>query len=123
MINCIIRSSTYPDIFKIANIIPIAKPDEPLDNIESYRPINNIIFLEKLTQQYIKNHIDKYLLEQGIILKDHHGGRRKHSTTTAICQMQNKLHINYEKKRITFFKTKDLNKAYDTVDSTIMLKK
>ena len=45
MINCIIRSSTYPDIFKIANIIPIAKPDEPLDNIESYRPINNLIFL------------------------------------------------------------------------------
>ena len=35
------------DIFKISKILPIGKPNKRTNNIESFRPINNLVLIEK----------------------------------------------------------------------------
>ena len=83
LINTIIMTATYPDILKLSKITPQKKPDKPTDKIDSYRPINNLYTLDKIVEQYIKTHLDKYLDKNDIIPKHHHGSRKGHGTDTA----------------------------------------
>ena len=48
LINSIINTGVYPKILKLSRITPIKKPDKPDDDIDSYRPINNLATLKKL---------------------------------------------------------------------------
>merc|ERR1711867_344759 len=45
LINSIINTGVYPKILKISRITPIKKPDKPDDDIDLYRPINNLVYL------------------------------------------------------------------------------
>ena len=61
MINSIITNSKIPQIFKISRILPISKPNKPLDKIDSYRPINNLPCLENFLEQHIQIHLINFL--------------------------------------------------------------
>ena len=74
MTNSILRTSTFPEIFKIWRILPISKPDKPVNLIDSYRPIKNLPCLEKILEEYILTHLNKYLTENEIIHENHHHG-------------------------------------------------
>ena len=60
LINQIIDTGIYPKNFKLSRISPIVKPDKPSDDIDSFRPINNLITLEKIVEQNIKLHLETY---------------------------------------------------------------
>ena len=123
MINSIIKSSTIPTIFKVSRILPISKPQKSLNNIESYRPLNNLVCLEKLLEQHILNNLNNFLEENNILHENHHGGRKSHSTLTAVTQIYNELFFNYENDKISVTLCTDLSAAYDTIDTTIVLDK
>ena len=97
LINSIIRTGTFPDIFKISRILPISKKGKPVNLISSYRPINNLVCIEKIVEHYIKEHLEQYMEENMLINKEHHGGRSKHSTMTALTRINNEVYINHEK--------------------------
>ena len=123
MINCIVRTSTVPDIFKLSRILPLSKPQKPRDNISSYRPLNNLPCLEKLFEAHILTHLNNYLDDNKIIVPYHHGGRKSHSTTTALAEILYRINKNYDNDKIIAVLITDLSAAYDTVDSEILLKK
>lgn len=123
MINCIIRTNTFPDTLKLSRITPILKPKKPRTQIDSFRPINNLCTLDKIVEQHIKTHLDTFINAHNIIHTNHHGGRRKHSTTTALAQIYNTLHTQYERGSITAVLQTDLSAAFDTVDTSILLDK
>ena len=83
LINPIINSGTYPNILKLSRITPILKPDKDISNIDSFRPINNLITLDKIIEQHIKTNLETYLDKNNIIISNHHGSRRHHGTNTA----------------------------------------
>ncbi len=123
MINSIVRTSTIPDIFKISRVLPISKPDKPLNCIDSFRPINNLPSLEKILEEHIIINLNIFLNNNNIIHKNHHGGRKGHSTTTALAQINNILLKNNENNKITAALSTDLSAAFDTVDNFILLNK
>ena len=123
MINCCVNNNMVPKIFKISRISPINKPEKPIDEISSYRAINNLPTLEKILEAHVLNNLNKYLIENNIILPNHHGGRKGHSTTTALLQINNTLNINYEKGLISVALATDLTAAFETIDHEILLKK
>ena len=98
MINCVVRTSVFPTIFKTTRIIPVSKPGKPVDLIDSYRPINNLPTLEKLLEQWIKVCFVEWLDEVNAISGDHHGGRRGYSTLTAITTIQQQIIKTYKTK-------------------------
>ena len=66
--------------------------------MESYRPLNNLNIVEKIIEEHLKIQLTHYLNINNIIIPNHHGSKRKHSTTTAITQIYTTLHQNWEKK-------------------------
>lgn len=123
MINTIINKGKIPDIFKISRILPLSKPDKSINLIDSFRPINNLPCLEKILEEHIIIHLNIFLEENNILHDNHHGGRKLHSTTTALTQINNKLLYNLENNKISATLTTDLSAAYDTVDNVILLNK
>jgi len=123
LINSIIISGTYPDILKRSRISPIKKPDKPEDNIDSFRPINNLVTLEKIIEQHIKIHLETYLCTNNIILKNHHGSRKYHGTNTAVTQITNEINTKYEQDYITATVVTDLSAAFDTIDNNKLIEK
>ena len=67
--------------------------------------------------------MEGFLDSHKIISKFHHGGRKGHSTTTALAMIQNFLYNNKEQDNITLTLLTDLSAAYDTIDHEILIKK
>ena len=123
LINTIIETEVYPDIFKVSKITPTLKPDKTANCVDSYRPINNLSALEKLVEQHLKNCLIDHLEANNIILQNHHGSLKHHSTTTALASINHHLNTNYHCNKITALIQTDLSAAFDTVDNQTLLEK
>ena len=119
----IILKKKFPQTFKIDGISPKHKKGKPIYEIGSYRPINNLCTIEKIIEEYIIGHLDTFLIDNKIINNNHHGGRKGHSTITALNQIINTSHINYKKDQINCILITDMSKAYDTIDHFTLLAK
>ena len=76
MINCVMRTAKFPKNFKTTKIIPVSKPGKPTDDIDSFRPINNLSSLEKLTEEWIRRIFVDWLEAEDVIRMHHHRGRQ-----------------------------------------------
>ena len=47
LVNCCIRQSKFPDIYKMSRILLLLKKGKDKNLIDSYRPINNLCVIEK----------------------------------------------------------------------------
>ena len=123
LINSILNTQIFPDVYKISRISPISKPGKTTDNVDHFRPINNLPAVEKLIESYFILHIEPHIKHNNILSPNHHGGRKKHSTTTALAIIYNKLLYNKENSIISTILCTDLSACYDTVDTDILIKK
>ena len=123
MINCVLRTAKFPDIFKVTRIIPVSKPGKPVDQIDSFRPINNLSSLEKLLEQWIKGCFVDWMEGAGLINENHHGGRQAYSTLTAMSKIQQQINSNIQNKNYNILLTTDLSAAFDTIDHVTLLRK
>ena len=74
LFNTITRTKIYPSHLKVSKIIPILKPGKNKFEIGSYRPINISHPIDKLYQEFVKNHLLSFLNVNNIIVKNHQGG-------------------------------------------------
>ena len=109
------------DIWKVARIIPILKPNKTAIIGESYRPISLLSpvvkILEALLFPAFKRHYS---------LSEHqHGFREDRSTTTALSEIKSIIANGLNKQRScqrTVVADVDLSKAFGTVDHSILLR-
>ena len=113
------RTCNYPTILKISKIMPILKPNKDKFNISSYRPINILNPIDKLYQEHAKTNLTSFLEINNIILDNHHGGRKRHGTDTALSLILNYLYINKENDKISCILQTDFSAAYNTIDHEI----
>ena len=102
---------------------PILKSSRPPNLLGSFRPLNNLVSLEKLWEEHMRIHLHKFLDANMIINDNHHGGRKNHSTITALIQIHDFLYKQYDENRICTTLTTDLTAAFDTVNSNFLLQK
>ena len=55
LINCTIRTSKFPNNFKISRVLPLLKKSKNPNNPQGYRPISNLCVVEKIIEGHIKN--------------------------------------------------------------------
>ena len=112
----ILVSSTYPDMWKLANVTPIFKKgDKQL--IKNYRPISLLPICGKMFEKIIFNNLYSYLNANNLITKNQSGFRPGDSTTNQLLYLVDEIHKACEdpkslEVRAVFL---DISKAFDKV--------
>ena len=79
--------------------------------------------IDKIVEEYLKQHLNDYFEDNNLLLDDHHGSRRYHSTLSALSVINHHNKNNYHNDLITANIQTDLSAAYDTVDHDTLLDK
>ena len=117
-----IKQGIFPDILKVAQIVPIFKSGSK-HKICNYRPISILPSFTKIFEKCLYEQISSYLTEKSILIPQQFGFRPNYSTSIALNDICNELLHNTEKKKISCTVFLDLAKAFDTIDHCILLKK
>ena len=120
--NCSLEAAIFPGVWKSAKIVPIYKGGAR-DEVGNYRPVSLLPLPGKLLERIVHNRISGFLEEHNF-LSEHQGGFRKgFSTTATIADLTDDLFYNINQGLTTLAAFIDLKKAFDTVNTKILLKK
>ena len=122
LFNLSIREGEYPDILKIAKVIPIYKKGDHTD-VNNYRPISILTHLNKIFETIISNQMKSFLNKHNIFYKYQYGFREKHSTDHALIEIVDGIKLAIDSSKLAGGIFVDLSKAFDTVNHRILLEK
>jgi hypothetical protein len=119
--NLSITSQTFPSSYKISKIIPLKKSSELSDmNCSSYRPVNLLPLPGKVIERAVFSQISEYLEGNRLLHFNHHGGRKSHSTATALIQMYDRWVEEIEEGKLVGALMVDQSAAFDLCDHKIL---
>ena len=125
LINKIIYTNTFPNIWKQALVTPLPKSGDP-SNPSNHRPISSLPILSKIAEKLITSQMRHYLESNILIAPTQYGFRQNHSAQSLLLQLSNKwLKIldNTSGDRYICLTALDVKKAFDTVDHHLLLSK
>lgn len=115
IINGILKYSYFPNIWKIAKIIPVHKIGKSPFNNTSYRPISLLSALSKIVEKIILIRLNKFNLSNNIIPNEQFGFRQDCSTTDGLLRLNEFIVRSFNDKRSVVGVALDIEKAFDSV--------
>ena len=112
----------FPSALKIARIIPIHKKDSKLE-CGNYRPISILSNLDKILEKLMYKRLYSFLEANNIIYNLQFGFRKNYSTTLALLSLTENINQQVDNGKFGCGIFVDFQKAFDTVDHTILLNK
>lgn len=112
----------YPSRLKIAKVTPVFKEGDRSEP-SSYRPISVLSAINIIFEKLIAKRVHKFLEKYRVICPQQHGFRPRYSTSTAVLSLTQMLNTTLHNNKLAAVVFLDLQKAFDTVDHSIMLDK
>ena len=122
MVNTSIVSGTYPDMWKVAKVIPVFKKGDN-KSIKNYRPISILNTSSKILEEVVRIQVSQFFETNKLFPLNQHGFRPNRSTTTALIALQDTLIQNKAEGKTSGMLLWDLSAAFDTLDHEIFLDK
>ena len=122
LFNVCIFKSIFPDIFKIAEVIPLFKGGD-MHILGNYRPISLLPLFGKLFEKIIAKRLTDFLEANNVLTSHQFGFRKSYSTELAAINLNDHLLNKLDKKEYTCTIFLDLAKAFDSVNHKILLAK
>ena len=122
LFNLSFTTGTFPDMLKIAKTIPIFKKGSKL-LVSNYRPISLLSNINKILEKLMYSRIYDFLTKFNILYDLQFGFRSKHSTSHALINIIEKINKSLDSKKSVCGLFVDFQKAFDTVNHSILLDK
>ena len=117
-----IEFGTYPSKLKLAKVIPIYKSGDETDP-SNHRPISLLSIFNRIFEKIMYNRLKSFNEKCNIRHASQYGFRVKKSTEHAILDIINKTETNMDKKLYSCGVFIDSQKAFDTANHSILLRK
>ena len=115
LINRIWENGNFPEIWRLAIVIPIPKPQkDDYSNPKNYRPISLTSCLCKTVERLINERLVWYLETNGYIDKYQSGFRKHRSTNDHLVRLEAFIRHAFRRNHHLVSVMFDLEKAYDT---------
>ena len=115
-------SGIFPSSLKTSKIIPVYKKGSKLE-CSNYRPISLLSNIDKILERIMYNRLYNFLGKKEIMFSLQFCFRQKYSTTHALIHLTDKIRHKIDKGNYACGIFVDFQKAFDTVDQHILLKK
>ena len=122
LFNASITEGQFPNILKVARVIPIFKAGLR-EIINNYRPISTLGVISKIFEKLMCKRLNSYLRSRNILVKTQYGFRENSSTEDAILEFMDYTYDAIHNSECLFAVYIDLSKAFDTVNHNTLLKK
>ncbi len=123
IINFAITTSSIPEDWKSALVTPLFKNKGKTTDLNNYRGISVLAPMAKIFEKVLAIQITGYFEKNKIFTPHQHGFRKGHSCETALHELISDLNKARDKKLINLLLFIDFKKAFDTVDSKLLLAK
>ena len=113
---------SFPNACKIARVKLLFKKGSKTD-LSNYRPISLMPLLLKVFETVVLNQTKEFLSLNKILCDYQSGFRKNHSTDTCLSFLNDKILKGFDDSLVTGMILIDLQKAYDTINQDVILKK
>ena len=120
--NLSIKLDSFPRSCKIAKVKPLFKKGSKTDP-QNHRPISLLPILSKIIERIIHDQTQEFLGKNKILYRFQSGFRKNYSTNTCLGCLSDKITVGFQKGLFTGMILIDLQKAFDTIDHQILIKK
>ena len=122
LINLCYENGEFPELLKLAKVIPLHKKESIL-NYLNYRPISLLSVFSKIYEKTIYGRVYSYLVKNNLIYDKQFGFRGNHSVNHAIISITEHIRSLIDKGEYVCGVFVDLEKAFDTVHHDILCDK
>ena len=122
MINMPFNQGIFPNILKIANVIPIHKKGDKLD-CNNYRPISPLSNISKIFEKSMHIRLVNFLRKNMLLFCHQFGFRSGYTVNHALTSLTELIRKALDEDKFSCEVFIDLQKAFDTVNHNILLSK
>ena len=122
MCNLSIKFSHFPKDCKVAKIKPLYKKGTKTDP-NNFRPISLLPIISKIIEKVLHDQTMNYLTENNVLYRYQSGFCKNQSTDTSLANLTDKILTGFDSGLLTGMILIDLQKAFDTINHDILLKK
>ena len=122
IINRSLTTSTFPDLWKKALIIPLPKVNKP-SCPKDYRPISILCSLSKILETVVYRQLITFLNISHSLDDKQSGFKRGYSTQTVLLRLVDDVRAAMDNRLVTVLVLFDFSKAFDLVDHDLLFLK
>ena len=123
LINLSFTTGVFPTALKLAKVIAVYKNKGSPLRCSNYRPISLLSNIDKIYEKILYKRLHNFLTQHNILNPRQFGFRKSYSTAHALLAITQKLSDALDSGKFAYAVFVDLEKAFDTVDHSILLKK
>ena len=122
LINLSFRTGIFPDILKLADIVPIHKAG-PVNDVRKYRPISILPTYSKIFEKAMASRLISFINKYNLISPHQYGFQKGKCTTQAILNLLEFVYRSLNEEKYTIGIFLDFKCAFDTVNHSILISK